>query len=170
LNYHPGNIINKITEKLHFRPIANSDQAFLLNLYSSTRSEELSLTQWPAEQKDIFLQQQFTAQHTYYQEHFPNASFMLILQGERPIGRIYTDNRIDEIRLIDIALLPEYRGKGIGASLLSDLQDKADAVGKPIRIHVEKFNPALRLYERLGFTHIADTGVYYLMEWSPNKK
>ena len=95
---------------------------------------------------------------------------MLILQGERPIGRIYTDNRIDEIRLIDIALLPEYRGKGIGASLLSDLQDKADAVGKPIRIHVEKFNPALRLYERLGFTHIADTGVYYLMEWSPNKK
>ena len=94
--------------------------------------------------------------------------FQIILQKGEPVGRLYVDRRKDEIRLIDIALLPELHGQGIGSWLLQDLMDEAKKVGKPIRIHVERFNPALRLYERLGFTHIADQGVYYLMEWSVN--
>ena len=77
-------------------------------------------------------------------------------------------SRADEIRLIDIALLLEHRNAGIGARLLQDLLAEAAQAGKPVRIHVEKFNPALRLYERLGFTPIEDQGVYLLMQWSPD--
>ncbi len=155
------------TVNLKFRPITESDKIFLFKLYCTTRENELSLTDWSAEQKDVFLQQQFNAQHKYYHEYFPHASFLIILDNEKPIGRIYTDRRIDEIRLIDITLLPEYRGKGIGTLLLKDLQSEAEEAGKPLRIHVEKFNPALHLYERLGFTRISDSVVYYLMEWPP---
>ncbi len=150
-----------------FRPITDSDRTFLLKLYGSTRTDELALTGWTEDQKKEFLNQQFSAQHTYYQENFPNASFLIIQDGETPVGRIYTDRRPDEIRLIDIALLPDYRGRGLGTALLEELIAEASKAGKPLRIHVEKFNPALRLYERLGFRHIADSGVYFLMEWSP---
>jgi GNAT superfamily N-acetyltransferase len=65
----------------------------------------------------------------------------------------------------DIALLPEYCNRGIGTTLLRDLQSEAAAAGKPLRIHVERFNPTLRLYERLGFRQIDDRGVYLFMEW-----
>ncbi len=170
MNKHSGKKTKDITAGLNFRPIRESDRAFLFELYSSTRTDELAITDWTDEQKNIFLQQQFTAQDTYYRENFPQATFLIILNAEKPIGRLYTDRRTDEIRLIDIALLPEYRGKGFGTGLLKDLQTEAVQAGKPLRIHVEKFNPALRLYERLGFARIADTGVYYLMEWSPGIK
>ena len=151
-----------------FRKIVPKDESFLYLLYAGTREEELAVTDWDAAQKETFLKQQFDAQHQFYMEHFSEAEFQIILQKGEPIGRLYVDRRKDEIRLIDIALLAEQRGKGIGSWLLQDLMDEAKKVGKPIRIHVERFNPALRLYERLGFTHIADQGVYYLMEWSAN--
>ena len=77
------------------------------------------------------------------------------------------ERRADEIRIIDIALLPKYRSKGLGGKLLKDLLDEAKTRQLPIRIHVERFNPALKLYERLGFKHIEDNGVYYLMEAKP---
>ena len=83
-----------------------------------------------------------------------------------PIGRLYVDRRTEEIRIIDIALLPEYRGKGVGSKLIRALLDEAEQERMPVRIHVERFNPALRLYRRLGFKVVEDEGVYYLMEWA----
>jgi ribosomal protein S18 acetylase RimI-like enzyme len=167
LNKHPLHTKTIGKQTYSFRPITDSDRTFLLKLYGSTRADELALTGWTEDQKKEFLQQQFSAQHTYYQENFPHASFLIIQDGQTPVGRIYTDRRPDEIRLIDITLLPEYRGGGLGTALLEELITEAGEAGKPLRIHVEKFNPALRLYKRLGFSHIADTGVYFLMEWSP---
>lgn len=90
-----------------------------------------------------------------------------MLSHDRPIGRLYVDRRADEIRVVDIALLPEHRRQGIGSALLENILAEAAAAHKPVRIHVEKFNPALRLYQRLGFHQVRDTGVYFLMEWLP---
>lgn len=84
-----------------------------------------------------------------------------------PIGRLYLFNKEDEVRLVDIALLPEARGSGIGTALLEDLFVFARQVAKPVTIHVEANNPAMRLYRRLGFAQIEDKGVYHLMEWRP---
>ena len=120
---------------------------------------------WSDEQKEDFLRFQFEAQHTYYQEHFPDASFDLILVGDEAVGRLYVDRRDDEIRLIDIALLPERRGGGLGGQLLDELLREARQTGKLVRIHVEHNNPAMRLYLRLGFEKIEEQGVYHLMEW-----
>ena len=127
----------------------------------------MAQTGWNDAEKEAFLRQQFTAQHKFYMEQFSEAEFQLILLNAEPIGRLYVDRRKDEIRLIDIALLPEHRNKGIGSRLLQDLFEEARKINKPLRIHVEHFNPALHLYQRLGFKRIGDTGVYFLMEWLP---
>jgi GNAT superfamily N-acetyltransferase len=150
-----------------FRPIASDDAPFLYRVYASTREEELRPVPWTAAEKDAFLHQQFQAQHTYYQEHYEGARFEVILRDGQPIGRLYVARWADEIRIVDIALLPEHRGAGIGSGVLRGLLAEAAAAGKPVRIHVERLNPARRLYERLGFLPVEDKGVYYLMEWRP---
>jgi ribosomal protein S18 acetylase RimI-like enzyme len=147
------------------RPIGQEDQPFLLALYSSTRQQELAVLPWDEAQKAAFLQMQFEAQHAQYQEHYAGASFDIILVGGQPAGRLYVKRGSEEFRIVDIALLPEFCNRGIGSTLLRQLQAEARAAGKPLTIHVERFNPALRLYERLGFRQIDDRGVYLFMEW-----
>ena len=149
------------------RPIEPDDEEFLYRVYAGTREVELAQVDWDAAQKEAFLHMQFTAQHQYYQEHYAGAAFQVILADGRPAGRLYVARWLDEIRIVDIALLPEYRNAGIGTALLRDLLAEGARAGKPVSIHVERFNPALRLYERLGFTSIADKGVYLLLEWAP---
>ncbi len=156
-----------MAREISFRPIRPDDEAFLLRLYSSTRQDEMAMLDWPQEEKETFLRQQFEAQHKYYQSSFKKAVFEVVLLAGEPAGRLYMDRREDEHRLIDIALLPEHRGKGLGGKLMADILAEAQKVGKPVRIHVERNNPAMHLYHRLGFENIEDQGVYYLMEWRP---
>jgi ribosomal protein S18 acetylase RimI-like enzyme len=145
-------------------PITAGDEAFLYQVYASTRQEEMALVDWDDAQKQAFLRMQFHAQHTFYHAEFPNASYQLILRQDTPVGRLYVDRREHDFCILDITLLPEYRRQGIGGELLQQVLAEADRAGKPVRIHVERFNPALRLYERLGFCQVSDQGVYYLME------
>jgi GNAT superfamily N-acetyltransferase len=150
------------------RPITPDDLAFLLGLYRSTREEELAMVvDWSEEQKDWFIRMQFDAQHAWYQEHYIGASFDVILVDGVPAGRLYVHRRETEIRLVDISLLPKARGRSLGTTLLRGLCDEAETAGKPLTIHVEKYNPAMRLYQRLGFTCIDENGPYDLMEWKP---
>ena len=151
-----------------FRPIRPADERFLARLYASTRAAEMATVPWSDAEKASFLEMQFQAQHTFYQEQFADAEFLVIQRRGEPIGRLYLDYRDDEIRLIDIALLPEARRQGLGGALLRDILAEAEAVGKAVRIHVERNNPAMRLYDRLGFRNIEDQGPYFLMEWSPD--
>jgi ribosomal protein S18 acetylase RimI-like enzyme len=110
---------------------------------------------------------QFLAQDRYYREVYPTAEYQVILQEGQRVGRLYIHRRSDEIRVIDITLLPEYRRRGIGSSLMTQILEGATRNNLPVTIHVERFNPALRLYERLGFRLDEDKGVYYFMKWLP---
>lgn len=125
------------------------------------------IVDWTDGMKDSFIRQQFNAQHAWYQEHYQGATFDVILVDGAPAGRLYVHRRPKEIRLVDIALLPEFRKGGLGTSILRDLLAEGEAAGKPVTIHVEVYNPAMRLYERLGFRPVEDRGVYRLMEWRP---
>jgi ribosomal protein S18 acetylase RimI-like enzyme len=155
-----------MTAPISLRPITAQDEPFLYRVYASTREQELAVVPWSEAEKQAFLAMQFRAQSTYYREQFAQAEYRLILLGDEPVGRLYLDRRADEIRIIDIALLAEYRRKGIGSHLLGEILAEGEAAGLPVRIHVEKNNPALGLYRRLGFRETEDQGVYYLMEWS----
>jgi GNAT superfamily N-acetyltransferase len=149
------------------RPIGPDDEPFLRRVYASTRLEELAPLGWSAEQQDAFLRQQFDAQHRHYQTHYADAELSVVLRDEQPVGRLYVARRPEQILVIDIALLPEHRGAGIGSRLLKALFDEAEQAGKPVRMHVEKLNRARRLYERLGFSIVGDEGVYWALQWTP---
>ncbi len=154
---------------LSLRPIAvPGDLEFLHRVYASTREEELRQTGWDAAQKEAFTRMQFDAQHAYYQAHYAGASFDVIQVDGAPAGRLYLDRRADEIRIMDITLLPEFRGQGIGTGLLRQILAEGQAKNLPVTIHVEAFNPARWLYERLGFHTIDDKGVYLFMRWTPS--
>jgi ribosomal protein S18 acetylase RimI-like enzyme len=150
---------------ISLRPITPEDDAFLARVYASSRVEELAITEWSEGQKADFCRRQFDAQSAYYAENYPEASFQIIERDGWPIGRLYVDRWEKEIRIVDITLLPEFRGSGIGTKLLRELQKEARTAGKSLTIHVERFNRALQLYQRLGFEQIEDKGVYLLMEW-----
>lgn len=152
---------------IRLRPIEDADLPFLRAVYASTREEELRATGWPDAEKAAFLRMQFDAQHRHYQVHYPDARFDVVLRGDEPLGRLYVDRRDTDIRIVDIALLPAHRGHGHGTHLLREILEEAAETGRTVSIHVERLNPALRLYERLGFTPIGDTGVHYLMAWTP---
>jgi GNAT superfamily N-acetyltransferase len=150
---------------LALRPITPEDDSFLAGLYASTRAKELAVTGWSDEEKAVFCRKQFDAQSAHYRENYPGALLQIIEKAGVPVGRLYVARWEREIRIMDIALLPEHRGAGIGTNLLRELQDEARSAGKSLTIHVERFNPALRLYERLGFRQVEDKGVYLLMSW-----
>jgi ribosomal protein S18 acetylase RimI-like enzyme len=150
---------------LRLRPITPEDDSFLAGVYASTRVEELAVTGWSDEEKAVFCRRQFDAQSAHYRENYPGASLQIIERDGVPIGRLYVAHWEREIRIMDIALLPEHRGTGLGTKLLRELQEEARSAGKSLTIHVERFNPALRLYQRLGFEQVEDKGVYLLMSW-----
>ncbi len=154
--------------RLSFRPIGEEDLEFLYRVYASTRAREMALTGWSAEQVEEFLRMQFRLQHVQYTENYRNAAFEIILFDSEPAGRLYVDRRPGEIRIIDIALLPEFRRRGIGSQIMQDLTAEADRNRLPLNLHVEIDNPALGMYEGLGFKKVREAYPYYFMERPPS--
>jgi len=145
------------------RSIEQGDLPFLRSLYAATRADEVSATGWPADECERFLAQQFEFQHHYYQSHYGDADFLLLLRDERPIGRLYWHERRSIATLIDVSLVPPERGRGFGSALLALLTAQADRQRQSIGLHVEPTNPALRLYRRFGFELVAHNGIYAKM-------
>lgn len=152
------------------RPQEKKDDSFIESVYRSTREAELKITNWPEPLRAAFITMQSTAQLTDYRAVFPDAAFQVIVYKKQDAGRWYTHERDEEIRLIDITLLPEFRGKGIGAFLLGELIKKADGAQKKISLHVDPANRALQLYLHVGFKHIKNNGRLYYMERKPESK
>ena len=153
--------------RVSVRPASADDEAFLYELYSSTRADELAAWGLDESQRKSFLELQFRARQRHYEIAFSGADHQIILCEDRPIGRILVYRSEHEIRLVDIALLPEHRQGGIGSSLIRELLVEAEATEKPVTLQVDKHNPAARLYERLGFSKIEDVGGSDKMEWRP---
>jgi ribosomal protein S18 acetylase RimI-like enzyme len=151
------------------RPATEADYDFMRRLYASTREEEMAHFPFDEAERRAFLDQQFAAQFAHYDIHYPTCERGIIERNGTPIGRLWIDEWRDQIRLVDIALMPDSRGLGIGSMLLRQVMDRGAVAGKPVTIHVEGFNPALRLYQRLGFEQVDTNGVYFLMRWTPPK-
>lgn len=149
------------------RAETDDDLPFLMRLFASTREQELAPMPWSAEQKRAFLAGQFNTQRHHYRTYIANADYQVLEHNGAGAGRLYLDMRQTNLHIVDIALMPAWRGKGLGTAILTALQETGRARGIAIGIFVEKFNPALRLYRRLGFTKIADHDVYLEMEWTP---
>jgi ribosomal protein S18 acetylase RimI-like enzyme len=150
-----------------FRPTRDEDRQFLVELYASTRWEEVAQTGWPVETRLVFLGQQFELQSIHYAKYRPDAERMVIERDGEPIGRLDVDENADRLHIVDISLAPAARGGGIGTAILDDLQRLARESDRKVSIFVEKQNPALSLYRRLGFVPIREEGAYDFMQWAP---
>ncbi|MEO7720267.1 MAG: GNAT family N-acetyltransferase [Capsulimonas sp.] len=150
------------------RPATPDDEAFLFEVYASTRANEMSAVTWDAEQKVDFLHTEFLEQNTFFQARFPDGQYDVLMQDGVRAGRLYVDYREDELWILDISLLPKYCGKGIGSRVIGALMRHAREEDLVIRLHVEHFNRAYHLWRRLGFSQIQNDGMYLLMEWNPN--
>lgn len=157
-------------QNVTYRLVRDEDRPFLTALYFSTRTEEMMLVPWTPEQKAEFLMMQFNAQTDHYAEQYDPSGFFVIEHDGNPIGRLYRERDGDDIHLIDIALVPQVRGSGLGTILLQEILDEAAAAGLTVSIYVEHFNPAKRLYQRLGFQEVSENGVYHLMRWQAPAK
>ena len=152
------------------RPVRADDHDFLVEVYGATRAEELALVPWTTEQKQVFVRSQFAAQQDHYAKKYPTASHDIIMSDNRPVGRLYVARLDQEIRIIDITLLPARRNAGIGSHLIKQLLDEANHAGKITRIYVEEFNPSLRLFQRLGFTPSKQHGIHVLLQCNPGQQ
>ncbi len=158
----PGNVVT-------LRPVSPRDEDFLFEVYASTRRDELAELSWDDNQLASFLRMQFDAQQQDYKLRYPDAEHRLILLNDQPIGRHYVFGDDSEIRILDIAILPAHRKKGVGTRLIRSLLDEAARTRRQVRVYVERFNPSLDLFERLGFSRTDDIGSHFLLEWrGPN--
>lgn len=155
--------------KVELRAVEDGDQDFLFSVYASTRADEMNLVDWSDEQKNAFLHMQFDAQTKHYLLYYPNAEYKIIERTGVPLGRLIVEDRGDHFLIMDIALLPEYRRLGIGTFLIQELKQEAIRSSLPLVLRVEFFNPAIRLYNRLGFVKTREVNaVYQEMAWTPN--
>ena len=159
---HPANVT--------LRPVSSDDYDFLVEVYAATRAEEMALVPWTTEQQQAFVRSQFAAQQDHYAKKYPTADHDIIMSDNRPVGRLYVARLDQEIRIIDITLLPGDRNAGIGSYLIKQLLDEANSSKKMTRIFVEEFNPSLRLFERLGFSPSEQQGIHLLMQCKPNQE
>lgn len=144
---------------LALREALPADAAFIAAVYASVREEELRPVPWTDEQKRAFTDWQSAQQEAHYALHYPQAERLVVLAGEA-IGRIYVDTTASEVRLMEVTLLPAWRNRGLGSALMASLLDYADALRREATLHVEPFNPARRMYLRLGFEVRETRGIY----------
>lgn len=156
-----------LTPEVTLRPIEDADLAFVRKLYGTTRAHELEHTGWDHATRERFVDQQFQAQRSYYQAHYADAEQYVIEASGQPIGRAYLLWADTHLQIIDLALLPEACGSGIGSELLGRFLERADREGLSAGLHVESYNPAQRLYFRHGFEVVGENGVYLKLRRNP---
>jgi len=152
---------------IELRPATAEDDAFLLELYKSSRGEDLRGLGWDEQRISDFLEMQYQAQQRFFANEYTDANNQIIVRQDTPIGRLLVDRRSDEIRCVDIALMPDYRNARIGTQLFRELQHEAKQIRKPLRLQIIRFNRAVNLLERLGFVRTSETGTHFQMEWLP---
>ena len=155
------------SESITTRSVQPEDQSFLLELYKSSRGDDLRGLGWDEQRISEFLDMQYEAQQNFYDSDYRDAANELILLAEKPIGRMMIESRPHEIRCIDLGLLPEYREHGLGTEIIQKLQEKARREKKPLRLQVIRFSRAVNLFDRLGFVRTSETGTHFQMEWTP---
>lgn len=157
--------------EIKLRPVGDHDEAFLREVYACSRDAEVAAFGWDEVQRAAFLAMQFSIQQRAYAMQCPLAETSVILCGDVPAGRLIVERLAGEISLTDIAVLPEFRGRGIASGLIRELQAEAADAAIPVTLHVDRANAvAFKLYEKLGFTVTSETQLNFAMQWTPPDK
>lgn len=152
-------------DPIELRPATPDDSAFLFSVYRSSRLDDLTNLNWTSEQIENFLAKQYEAQERFFKTDYPHAEELVVLRAGAPVGQMMIERGEREIRMVDLALLPEHRNAGIGSHLIGGLMAEAEKAGTVFRAQVMRSNAAVGLFERLGFLRTGETGSHYQLEW-----
>jgi ribosomal protein S18 acetylase RimI-like enzyme len=155
-----------MSQILTLRPVRADDHEFLSRLFYSVHSEKLNPTHLNAEEKHRLIGLMYQGFARHYSAIEPCADDRIVLVNNECIGRMILLQTREEIRLADLAILPQYRQRGIGSALIGQLQTESLISNRPLRLHVARFDRALRLYQRLGFYKIEVAEPYLHLEWT----
>lgn len=158
-----------VGQSISLRRAEPDDDDLMLALYASTRAEEMALVPWTETQKNQFLRMQFEAQRDHYQRTNPEGELYVVLSGGQAAGRLWLARKPDEIKILDVTILPALRNAGIGGHLLRTLLTEAAQTRKKVTVYVEHFNPSIKFFERLGFVAGETQGIHTLMTWTGEK-
>jgi len=162
--------VSDLNNSISLRAATAADEALLLEVYKSSRGDDLRELGWDEKRISEFLDMQYDAQKRLHENEYQHAVDQVILLEGKPVGRLVVERREPEIRCVDLALLPAYRNRGLGAFLLRQLQDEAKREHQPLRLQVIRFSRAVNLFERLGFARTSETGTHFQMEWRPESE
>jgi GNAT superfamily N-acetyltransferase len=154
-------------QSITLRPATEDDSDFLLELFKSSRGDDLRGLGWDEARISEFLGMQYEAQQNFVTTDHPKLNDQIVLADGEPVGHLAVEQRPNEIRLVDFSLLPKHRNGGTGALLIQELQTQAAAAKRPLRTQIIRFNRAVGLFERLGFRRTSETGTHFQMEWLP---
>ncbi len=157
------------SSKISLRPVVDADREFLFEVYAAGREIELAAVPWDEAMKRVFVEHQYAAQDSFYQTEYPGSTQQMIMIDREPAGRIYLSRRTDEIAILDLAVVPRFRKRGIATRLIKDLQAEATRHGQSIRVFIETFNPADRLFVSLGFSQTSEDGMSRRFDWFPTQ-
>jgi len=160
----------EIVPKIILRPVSDDDREFLLDVYASGREIELAAVPWDDAMKRVFVEHQYTAQDAHYKSEYPGSTHEIIVSDGESVGRMYLHRTEAQIAILDMAVLPRFRKRGVAATLVKRLQDEAVPLGQSIRVFLESFNPASEFFARLGFVQTSDDGVSRRYDWLPDKR
>lgn len=160
----------ELERAVELRPETDGDRDLLIQLYAASRADELALVGWDEAQEKAFLAMQFGVRDRAYADRHPGSARSVIEVAGRPVGRLWIDDQPDEICIVDIALLPDARNKGVGSRILGDIIRDASARGLPVALHVANGSPARRLYERLGFEEMYEDAMYVQLVRRPDQE
>jgi len=152
-------------DPIELRPATPDDGAFLFSVYRSSRLDDLTNLNWTSEQIEDFLAKQYAAQERFFKTDYPHAEELVVLRAGDRVGQMMIERGEREIRMVDLALLPEHRNAGIGTHLVNELLAEAKESGRAFRVQVMRSNPAVALFERLGLVRTSETGSHYQLEW-----
>jgi ribosomal protein S18 acetylase RimI-like enzyme len=152
-------------DPIGLRPATPEDSAFLFSVYRSSRLDDLTTLNWTGEQIEDFLAKQYEAQERFCKNDYPHAEELIVLRAGDPVGQMMIERGEREIRMVDLALLPEHRNAGIGTYLIGRLLADAEKSGSSFRVQVMRSNAAVGLFERLGLVRTGETGSHYQLEW-----
>jgi GNAT superfamily N-acetyltransferase len=150
------------------RPARPEDEDFLFALFVTSRERELSALPLPPDQAESFARMQYRSQLAGFRHVHPGAVELVVETAEGPVGRIVLEDRPGELWVVDLALMPDHRNAGLGAALLRHCMKRAVAERLVMRGSVTPYNPARRLYARLGIVELpSEGGATIPLEWRP---
>lgn len=151
--------------RMTLRPVEAEDEWLLRALFAESLRARLRASALTPREIELLVEMQFRDRGAQPRSGEGDLQQSIVLIDGVEVGYLVLDRRPGETRIVELALLAAFRGRGFGSSLLHSLQREAAGEGRLLGLHVARDSAAQRLYRRLGFREVAADELHVEMAW-----